>query len=1682
MLLVPAIFPMGSHRITHYFAKVLLGVLMLCVAVSASAQSITNVARASWSNNGLARSVNSNAVTFNVTPLSPITIETFHAMANASTTLAITPSLCGGQPVPIGAATAALSTLTPISPTDHFRIGELLIFSVQAPLANIDPNTVDSATVIITSSSGDREFLVVYETATNSGLFSGAMPTSAIPPSPTSGDCRLSVKYGDAITIEFLKSGLTGVNASTRVDILADPYGLVFDSEDGTPVNGAKVTLVVAATGAPAQVLADDGVTRYPSVVYTGSLVTDSAGRTTQMLPGEYRFPLTALGTYRIVVETPNPYTAPSKATTAQLAGLTRPDGQPLLIFGASYGAPFTLTSPDAIRVDVPVDSPGLTVSLSKSVSRANAAPGDVVFYTVTARNADPLHFKRKVTLLDTPSRWLRLRKDSVRLDGVANPMAVSPAADGSSMTINLGDMAPGDVHTVTYAMAVRADAPPGQAINRAVTTDSRSNTSVTSAALRITRETLAGRMTLIGQITAGDCMLRGNRLGIAGVRVMLEDGSFGITDGDGRYHFEGLTPGTHVVQVAEQTLPGEGHFVDCSASTRNAGSATSRFVIGQGGSLIVADFHAVVALKAPPAIAAHVDLITEQKAAGGETEWVAIGDGPTDWLFPAIDHNPRAPAIRVVIRHRPGQTVELSIDGKLVDKISSDGVRTAPSGSYAVSIWRGIPLDDEVTHLRAVVRNADGSIATTLTRDAHFSASPAKAELLIDKSHLVADGATRPVLAVRIVDRNGRPVHAGLAGEVAISAPYESAQALDAMQSRALSGLNRAAPTWVVKGDDGIAYVELAPTMVSGSFHLDFTFGDGDKVRRRQTIDGWVVPGEQKWTLVGLVEGSVGSKSVADNMERSGNFDSDLGEKARLAFYAKGRVLGKYLLTVAYDSAKQRDDQRLLGAIDPNAYYTVFADGSDRRFDAASQKKLYVRIESGKFYALFGDFQTGFDQSQLARYNRTTTGFKAEGQFGGLHVQGFAAKIASSHRRDEIQGGGISGPYRLSSRAIIANSELVTIELRDRFRSEVIIERKPLTRFIDYDIDMLSGTISFKQPILSRDVGQNPQFIVVDYEIDQLSGGKLNAGLRADWTTRNGRLRFGASAITDQGDGDRTNLGGIDLRAKLSDKTEIRAEAAASRTNGITSKAWLFEAEHHDGNLDVLAYARSADAEFGLGQINGAERGRRKFGVDTRYALSEAISVSGNVWYDDSLRDASHREALQLRADLRRGKTDGRIALTTFRDRLADGRSANSTVLEGGGTQRFLDNRLEIDASTSIALGKSESIDLPARHRFSARYAITRDVKVIGTYEIAKGERVNARTALAGFEVTPWSGAKLVTSLGQQSISELGKRSFAAFGLAQSLSVTSHLTIDATLDSNRTLGGGINPANVVNLAQPVASGGNLGDSGAIAEDFTSVTLGGTWRVNAWSVIMRGELRDGALANRKGITFGAIRQLGEGSVVGSGFTWTKATSADGATSEVFDGAISAAHRPSNSALAFLTKIEFRSDKVTGAVAGEVGPAGRTVITVSGDAKSRRLIGSVSANWSPDGKDYGRLVHRSEIGVFAAIRHNFDSYQGFDLAGTTLLGGLDARIGVGKHVEVGAVATIRANLSDHSASFAFGPQIGISPTKDVLLTMGYNIKGFRDRDFAAARTTDKGFYATLRMKLDADTFGFLGLGR
>jgi uncharacterized repeat protein (TIGR01451 family) len=1685
-----------------------LSAALLTIPGPGHAQSIVNTARAAWVQGGEARSAISNSVE-TVVERVPLRIDLFHP-ALGGNAMAVQSPLCGGTALNLVPGNAAGTLSLPAAQTSSVKIGEILLFEITAPLANRDPGAIDNVTVSITGSSGDREQLTIYETAVDSGRFSGAIRTAAIPPNPVGGDCRLSVRPNDRVEVALEGLGSNTAIASSIVNVLADPFGLVFDSIDGTPVSGARVTLLDTATGRPAQVFAEDGVTPWPSSVVTGQALTDAAGNTYQMAPGEYRFPLTFFGNYRLEVVAPSPYSAPSTATESALAGLTRPDGDAFQISDASFGGTFALKTPDAIRVDIPLDRPNVGVTLTKTASRTRAQPGDAVFYTLSVTNPDPGHAQTTTTIVDMPSPWLRLRRDTLRIDGLAAPHALTVTANGSRLTIDPGTIPAGETKRITYAMTLRADAPPGQATNRAEATDAAGNRAVAEATVTVERDTIASRMTLIGRVALGECTPGEPGIGVPGVRVMLEDGSFAITDREGRYHFEGLQPGTHVVAIAPATLPEKAQPLDCERSTRSAGSAISRFVTGQGGSLAVADFRAMIPGWTPPAPAATpagqddnpqseaaarapltpipladpVRQVTSDRAASGaDTNWLLLGDGPTDFLFPTVDYNPRIPSIRVVIRHKPGQKVALRINGKDVDPLSFEGDRPSPNGAWSVGIWRGIPLPGATNMLTATVTNGDGSVDKQLERKVQFVSAPWRAEIVPEKSKLVADGKTRPLVAVRFTDRQGRPVRSGVTGGFSVGEPYQSAALLDQLQLDQLTGKGSAGATWTIEDDEGIAMIELAPTMVSGPLHLDFNFVDEDLARKQQ-LEGWVVPGDLDFTLVGLAEGTVGAKSVADQMERTGRFDSDLGNDARVAFYAKGRVPGSMLLTVAYDSAKEKAGQRLLGTIDPSAYYTIYADASTRRYDAASTEKLYVRLEAKAFYALYGDFVTGFDQTQLARYERTMTGVKAETRVGAFHAQGFAADVSSGHRRDEIQGAGISGPYALSDRDILANSEQVAIEVRDRLRSEIVVSRRELSRYIDYDIDPLAGTITFKEPVLSRDFDLNPQSIVVDYEAaDGFGEAHLNAGVRGDVTFgKKNEIRIGATAISDRGDDSRTSLGGVDVRARLGAGTEIRAEAALSRRDGADSTAWLVEAEHHTGKVDLLAYARQVDRDFGTGQQNGVELGRRKVGFDGRYSLSDKASFVASAWHDESLTDPSSRFGVEGNFIYRGLQGEGRVGIAHLTDHLADGSTATSTLLQGQATRRLLDNRLELGVGTSIPLGSTGSIDLPMRQTFRARYAVTDWARLIGTYEIAHGDKLDSSDFAAGIEIAPWAGARVTTTLGKQDIAEAGSRSYAAFGLAQSVTLTQRLTLDATVDGNRKLGGAAIISDLVNPLQPAANGGQFSQDGAKFEDFTALTLGLGWRANDWSAALRGEWRDGEFANRKALTAGVIRQLGDGITVGGGASWTRANGVNTASTKVTQAALAAAFRPANSAFAALAKLEYRGDRVEDATIGQLAPVGRTALTVDGNANSQRLVASLSSNWRPEGEGDGQAVHRTEIGLFLGARYNLDRLEAQDVTSTALMGGLDARIGIGERIEVGASASVRANLTDDTTEFAFGPQIGITPATNTLLTVGYNVKGFRDADFSATRHTDEGLYASVKIKFDSNSFGFLGLGR
>ena len=469
----------------------------------------------------------------------------------------------------------------------------------------------------------------------------------------------------------------------------------------------------------------------------------------------------------------------------------------------------------------------------SRQASRADAEPGDPIHYRLTVRNPDARR-DRAADDHRSHSSADALRTGSVRIDG--DERSGSDLRCRSAAELHPRPRSrPANSRSLSYVLEVR----PGAAAATRSTAPRRpargamSATSPTpwsaSAATRI-----ADRMTILGRVIDGGCCADPRtRPGIAGVRVMLEDGSYAVTDRDGRYHFEGVTPGTHVVQLDDTTLPADRAAADCARNIRSAGRAFSRFVDGRGGALMRVDFHAVES--APRAEAARRGVSRARagqrrrrrrrraRLAGrpGAGHRLAVPRARAQSARaggPGRDQASAGPEREAARRRPAGRSDRL--------RRRAQERRPAPSRSACGAASRSRAGRRMLTRRGAQRRRRAGG---ELTRAVTFSNAAMRAELLRDRSLLVADGVTRPVLAVRLTDRDGRPVRHGLTGDFEVPAPYYPAVEADAQQARQLAGLERARPFWRVEGEDGIAYIELEPTTASGTVSLRFTFRDGE-------------------------------------------------------------------------------------------------------------------------------------------------------------------------------------------------------------------------------------------------------------------------------------------------------------------------------------------------------------------------------------------------------------------------------------------------------------------------------------------------------------------------------------------------------------------------------------------------------------------------------------------------------------------------------------------------------------------------------------------------------------------------------------------------------------------------------------------------------------------------------------
>ncbi|KJJ84759.1 protein containing DUF11 [Candidatus Omnitrophus magneticus] len=347
-----------------------------------------------------------------------------------------------------------------------------------------------------------------------------------------------------------------------------------------------------------------------------------------------------------------------------------------------------------------------------------------------------------------------------------------------------------------------------------------------------------------------------------------------------------------------------------------------------------------------------------------------------------------------------------------------------------------------------------------------------------------------------------------------------------------------------------------------SSNTHIsNINFEEKNKLSKSMNTDSFLFVG-----LADLEGGYTSNKGAIEPLVKGDKFKDGFWKDGKIAYYLKRKIMGKYLVTSSLDTTRARKD--FFKIIDPKKYYPVYGDASKINYDADNTRGIfYCLIEWDKSKALFGNYKTEFNDTELIRYNRPFYGAKVhyESVTAGPSPSGvlkpniklivFKAITESISAHNEFIGTGGS-LYYLKHRDIIEGSESVNIEVRDNV-SGILLDRVEQVRGEDYHIDYSQGRILFWKPvsqivsansIISKGLlNGNPVYVAVDYEYEPIE--KYNEGTFGARFSKiiNKNFEIGGTYVTEEYEAKIYKLLGFDTCFRLNPDTSVKAEYAES-------------------------------------------------------------------------------------------------------------------------------------------------------------------------------------------------------------------------------------------------------------------------------------------------------------------------------------------------------------------------------------------------------------------------------------------------------------------------------------------------------------------------------------------------------
>jgi len=1140
---------------------------------------------------------------------------------------------------------------------DSLNLPSNAYVQVDAGLCNATAQVDRVAVRIRSPGTGDVETVTAIETGPNTGVFRtpAVSVLKALPAQAQDG-----VLSAEPTTI--LTASAVCQAATLTTQTVVEPGGHVFDALTQDPIAGVTVQV------------------RDSSGHVVGEATTDRDG---------FFSIAVAAGVYHVTLRGNKDRTFPSQVS--HFPGASR-----VIDARASYGRTFTVSDAKTLTFDIPIDpkTDGLLFA-TKSVDQDTARVGQFLTYEIKVKNNFALSLVA-FEIVDWLPKGLAYVDGTARVDG--RPLADPAGRPGRGLVFDVGQLPGSSETTLRYVAKVLPSAGDGKRVNRALAQGQLpvSGASVVSNTARATVEiderggVFDRRATVLGKVYLecdGDNIPGGDgEVGIAGVKLHLNNGISVVTDADGLYSISGLRPVTHVIGVYSKTLP-SGMRPQVSRM-RDAGNPRTRFLDMKSGEVRVESFpvgpcssDAKFALEKRrlefeglanderllrddlPLTAEADEPQSLRRQGERDTRTEVYREDDRGWrtrLKAAQERARQIGVTRKLVEEVRGLDRELGFldlrDGDVLSRshvsvrfkgrsgarialyLNGEQVGGERLGQYVDDVRGGVQAGEYVS-----LELADGTNTLELTETDPFGnvrkrrkleivavGRPAAVEISAPET-APADSHSPVPVVVGVLDASGRPV----SGRVELTLRADGGR-WDARD------LRRDEPGTQVLVANGEAVFDYIPPDLVGTRTLSASGAMGRSETRVS-----LVANARDHVMIGLIEGAFtfghNGQSLAPYLDRSdlSQFE-DTTQGLRGSIYLKGRVIGDALLTLRYDSDDDTSD-RLFRDIEPDRYYPVYGDTSERGADALATGPLYVKIEKGRSYLLYGDTDNKpqADAIQLGGYRRELTGARGRLDYGRVTVNVFAARTTSEQSIVEIRADGTSGPYDFDIGGLVENSERVELVTRDRDRPGVILSQTPQRRFTDYTLDYFAGTLIFNRPIDSSDEDLNPVFIRLTAEVDRGVAPYWVYGAEARITVTKG-LAFGAREIRSEAPAtsqDRRTVRSAYVEGTIAGRGKWSVEAAESiDADGQRGRAVGARYSVKSQSTKVTVDAARTDDTFDPPN-SGVSEGRTVARVKAEHFIREGMTLSVDALY-----------ARQSDAQERRG-IEGRV-----RQRLIDG------------------------------------------------------------------------------------------------------------------------------------------------------------------------------------------------------------------------------------------------------------------------------------------------------------------------------------------------------------------------------------------------------------------------------------------